>query len=78
MEPIEVTVRWDDQGKVYPSRFLWAGSLYQVESTGRQWRDETGLHVLVMIPGGQVFELVLLSRDLRWVLGSSPRRTAVV
>lgn len=35
---------------------------------GRQWRDEDGRHVLVMLGGTDVYELVLLADTLTWQL----------
>jgi hypothetical protein len=68
MEAIEVTVRFDEQGKATPVQFSWRGQSYRVESTGRRWEDEKGQHVLVMIPGGRVFEMLFSSNDRRWYL----------
>ena len=42
MEPVEVTVRFDRQGKAYPLRFVWDGQPYTVTSTGRRWQDQAG------------------------------------
>ncbi len=30
MEPVEVTVRFDTQGKAYPQRFVWSDQAYVV------------------------------------------------
>jgi hypothetical protein len=68
MEPIEITVRFDLQGNPAPLNFTWQGKAYLVESTGRQWRDDLGQHVLVMIPGGRVFELIYVLAEGRWFL----------
>lgn len=35
---------------------------------GRQWRDDNGRHVLIMLPGQIVREIVLRSDTLRWEL----------
>jgi hypothetical protein len=69
MEPIEVTARFDEQGKITPVRFTWKGSVYLVESTGRRWQAEDGLHILVMVPGERVFELLFHAEETRWYLG---------
>jgi hypothetical protein len=42
------------------------GISYMVESTGRRWQDGEGEHILVMIKGGKVFELVCASRGGMW------------
>jgi hypothetical protein len=68
MESIEVTVRFTAQGDVTPLNFKWQERAYIVESTGRQWRDDQGQHVLVMIPGGRVFELIYAYAEGSWFL----------
>ena len=68
MEPVEVTARFDLQGKPIPLSFTWEGNLYQVDATGRRWENEGGQHILVMIPGGKVFELLFTAPDGRWFL----------
>jgi hypothetical protein len=76
MEPVEVTVRFDMQGKAYPQRFVWGGQVYAVNSTGRRWQDQTGLHILVMTAEAKTYELVFDPQALRWFLnpaGASPK-----
>jgi nicotinamide-nucleotide amidase len=68
MDSIEVTVRFDAQGKATPLQFSWRGQDYRVESTGRRWEDENGQHLLVMIPGGRVFEILFSADNGRWYL----------
>ncbi len=68
MEPIEVTVRFDMQGKAYPQDFIWDGRVYPVTSTGRRWQDQAGRHVLVMTVEEKTYELVFDPHELRWYL----------
>ena len=68
MDPIEITVRIDPSGKVYPSRFSWRGKDYTVLSTGRQWTTDEGRHVLVMAAGNQVYELLFNTMQGIWYL----------
>lgn len=68
MDPIAITVRFDPQGDPTPLNFVWEGKLYQVDSTGRCWQDQAGKHVLVMVPGGSVFELLFDTAEARWFL----------
>lgn len=68
MDPVEVTARFDEGGKVTPLSFNMKGKKYAVESTGRQWRDEAGLHVLIMAGGERVFELFYAAESLTWFL----------
>ena len=78
MEAIEVTAKIDESGKVYPLHFRWQGQNYPVLSTGRQWADPDGRHVLVMIPGERVFELLLHAADGIWYLQPPPEGPAFI
>jgi hypothetical protein len=76
MESIEVTAHFDLTGQPTPLEFTWQGRHYQVESTGRRWQAPDGQHILVMTPGGRMFELVFTPEG-RWLLGQSgPGRMA--
>jgi hypothetical protein len=68
MESLEVTAKFNEDGKITPIRFTWDGIDYLVESTGRQWEASDGEHILVMVPGGRIFELVFNSTKRRWFL----------
>lgn len=68
MEVIEVDARFDTQGKAIPLRMTWKGQTYTFDSIGRRWEDEKGQHILVMIPAGQVYELLFVSGEGRWYL----------
>lgn len=69
MQAIEVTAYFDENGKVMPISFTWNGSRYQIESVGRHWHTEEGQHILVMVPGGRIFELLFVCNESRWFLG---------
>ena len=62
----QVSARWKHEGKFEPQQFSWNGHVYRVESIGRDWEDEAGWHVLCMVPGGQVFELVFHLNPAGW------------
>jgi hypothetical protein len=70
MEPIQVQARWKRNGGFEPTQFMLQGKLYRVESTGRDWEDESGYHVLCMIAGGQVFELLFHLNPAGWMARS--------
>jgi hypothetical protein len=78
MDAIEVTVRFDALGKATPLQFSWRGREYQVDSTGRRWEDEQGQHILVMIPGGRVFEMLFSPAEQRWYLKRTGERRMFV
>jgi hypothetical protein len=68
MKPVQVTARFDPDGKATPLSFTWLGQTYPVNAIGRRWSDEEGQHILVMVPGEQVFELIFAPADARWYL----------
>lgn len=69
----EVKASFDQDGKVQVLSFSWGGSELGVTARGRTWMDDDGRHVLVMVSGERVFELVLRRSDLTWrVVGRSP------
>jgi hypothetical protein len=78
MEVIEVTAHFDVQGNITPLHFNWKERVYQVESTGRHWRDAEGWHILVMVAGERMYELIYRNSDGRWFLKQpGPKRTFV-
>jgi hypothetical protein len=66
LQPTRVTARWHLDGRFEPRRFTWQEHPVDVESTGRQWEDADGLHVLCMNHSGQVFELVFRLNPAGW------------
>jgi hypothetical protein len=68
MERIDVTVRFEISGRIEPLSFMLNGRVYPIESTGRRWEEEQSLHILVMVPGNRVCELVFSPIDLGWYL----------
>ncbi len=68
MELIEVTARFDMEGRVTPLQIIWKGRTVPIDSTGRSWEAEDGRHILAMIPGDRVIELVFVPRESRWYL----------
>ncbi len=72
LEPVEVIARWDSAGAFIPSTMIWKGQTYSFTSTGRHWEDEEGWHILCMIEGSQVVELIFQLNPAGWSL----RRTA--
>ena len=68
MDPIEVTARFDLEGKATPLQFTWQGRDYSIESTGRRWESDQGQHILVMAVGGHVFEVLFVPQEMQWFL----------
>ena len=55
------------EGSVRVRRVRYEGGWVSVEQ-GRQWEDETGRHILIMVGGASVWELRLSRNTLRWTL----------
>jgi hypothetical protein len=68
MEPVEVIARFDLDGVITPVRFAWRQVEYPITSIGRRWDDESGQHILVMVPGDRVFELIYQTSSGMWQL----------
>ena len=58
-EPTAVDIRFAADGTVRPRRFIWNRSWLDVTDIGRQWADEAGRRVLLMVAGRRTFELLL-------------------
>lgn len=72
MDLIEVTARFAKDGNIYPQRLNWQGVELPVESTGRHWQDQEGIHILVMVPRERVLELIYHTADSLWYLKQLP------
>ena len=68
--PVEVDCRFDEDGRVHVRR-VRLGRPWQAVEQGRQWVDDDGRHVLVLLAGG-VRELVLRADTLTWELRELP------
>jgi hypothetical protein len=51
---------------------------WQAVEQGRQWGDENGRHVLIMLADGQVHEVMLSPVTLTWTLHTTSSRPAPV
>jgi len=67
MEQIGVDCIFEKDGAVRVRRITVADKWKGVEQ-GRQWLDETGRHVLIMLDGREVREIVLRSEELTWAM----------
>jgi hypothetical protein len=76
MSRIGVDCRFDPEGRVRVRR-IQLDEAWQPAAQGRQWLDEEGRHVLVMLPGERVEELLLSASDLTWRLVPRRRQTIV-
>ena len=68
---IEVDCSFLANGRIRVRQVRQDGLVLATE-TGRQWQDETGRHILVMI-NGRVHTLTLLAETLQWNL--TPQQT---
>jgi len=69
MESVEVTARFEKDGRVVPLYLVWQGHRYTIDNTGRQWQAQDGWHILSMTASGRMFELVFIAAENRWLLG---------
>lgn len=67
MEKIATDCIFAEDGSVRVRRIRHREKWTAVEQ-GRQWRDDDGRHVLVMIGGTDVYEIVLSADTLAWTL----------
>jgi hypothetical protein len=67
-QKIEVGAHKEIGGQWEPDRFIWQGTNYKILEIGRRWQDEDGQHILVMVLGGQVYELILDIDQISWYL----------
>jgi len=68
MELVQVTAHFDRNGEITPFEIIHGAFKYHVESTGRRWQDESGMHILVMVQTIRVFELLFIPHECRWYL----------
>lgn len=68
MDPIDVTARFEADGKISPLSFVWQRRTYRVDSIGRQWHGDDGLHILVMTPGNRAHHLLFMPVKGKWFL----------
>lgn len=74
---IAVTARFDPDGQVTPLSFTSPEGTFPIESVGRHWHDDAGLHILVMAPIDRIFELIFHPTETRWSLGKQHSGPAV-
>ena len=69
-EPTEVVARVGRDGVPVPRAFTWQGQQLAIADLGRRWQEEGPdgpvRHFLVMIAGGDRFELIQHARAGRW------------
>ena len=66
-ETVGVDCTIDQDGRVHVRRIQLDDRWLGVEQ-GRQWKDESGRHVLVKMPGRDVQEILLSPHSLQWEL----------
>ena len=65
MKTIGVACRFAEDGSVRVQKVQLNGR-WQSVAQGRQWQDENGRHVLIMLAGEEVREIVLQAGSLQW------------
>jgi len=77
MRAIGVETVTAEDGTVQVGRVRISGKWQRV-SQGRQWMEPNGRHVLIMLEGSNVREIVLRSDTLTWELVRSPTGASMV
>lgn len=78
MEPVAVDCQFNEDGTLRVRRIRRHDTWIAI-SQGRQWQDDDGRHVLIMLDNLNVRELILSARTLRWELApAQPSDRAVV
>lgn len=72
-EPVAVSARWNMDGRFVVRQFRWRDVLMVVESTGRQWEEADGVHILCMVAGQGVVELRFQTSPTGWQI-RTPRQ----
>jgi len=74
-EFVDVTVRFNREGMIEPVDFTLREQRIRIDSTGRQWEDAVGRHILVMDLASQVYELVFTPSEGKWSVKSLENRS---
>jgi hypothetical protein len=53
----EVTATFAHNGWPIPTSVRWDSVTLPIVDIGRRWREDDGIHILVRVPDGRVFEL---------------------
>jgi len=73
-EPIEVLARFD-RGKLYPFRFRWNQSVFQIEKVTSCWEDRQGqhrrCHFSVLTTQDDYYEIRFQTADFSWILSKA-------
>lgn len=69
--PAAVDCVFDEKGSVMIRSVRWEGRQLQVTDTGRTWTDDSGRHIMVIVPGPRVFELLFKPDMTWWIIGAN-------
>jgi hypothetical protein len=68
MEPIDITTRFNREGKLIPLEFTLGEKKIYIFNIGRQWDSDEGKHILVMDAQENTYHLFFALEDLSWYL----------
>jgi hypothetical protein len=81
-EPTKVEARFDEKGVPTPRAFTWQGRQLLITDLGRRWEEkgDDGLvrHFLVMVAGGDRFELIQRASTGRWRIVRAWERSPLI
>ncbi len=68
LKRINVTAKFTDQGQIIPLRIDMPGQIIKIDSTGRNWNDDLGFHILAMDESQKVYHLLFSHQESLWYL----------
>jgi hypothetical protein len=66
MKAVEVTARFTPEGEIIPLEFRVHSSSFRVQTTGRRWTTEQGIHILVLDSTSRSHHLLYMPGQQVW------------
>jgi len=77
MKAVEVTARFTMDGEIIPLELRVDSATVRVQTTGRRWTTEQGIHILVLDTASRAHHLLYIPEQTAWYrvqdLGPSAR-----
>mgnify|MGYP006279926515 CR=1 FL=1 len=68
MKAVEVTARFTPQGEITPLEFEVDSARVVVQTSGRRWTTEEGIHILVLDTASRAHHLLFVPGQSLWYL----------
>jgi hypothetical protein len=66
MKAVEVTARFTSEGEIIPLQFRVDSATVRVQTTGRRWTTEQGIHILVLDTASRAHHLLYIPGQTAW------------